>query len=511
MAGKSLPMNILKQLLLKLQQGQSKKQMARELGISRNTLKHYLALVEQSSESLAELVNKDEFELYDKLQPKVSADKDHRTELETLFPWMEQELSRVGVTRFLLWGEYRNRYPKGYSYSQFCWHFQQWRKTQQVSMIIPHEAGDKVYIDFAGKKLRYHDLKTEQDIEVEVFVSNLGYSQYSFACAVATQNSEDFLWACRQMLEYFAGSPRAIVCDNLKAGVTKASRYEPDVNRSFSDFCNHYQMAIIPTRVAKPKDKSLVEGLVQILYNRIYGPLRNHTFYSLEQINLAMKEQLLIHNRTPMAMKDQSRFDMYENEERKLLKPLPEKGFELKHYTTATVQKNSHIVLSQNKHYYSVPMRYIGKKVNVIYTASSVSVYYQQQLIAFHARSRLMHKYTTIADHLPSQHNYQLGLSPSFFINWAKSIDNNVARYIELLIESKSHPEQAYKSCQGIQSIARKLGNEKLKEAVSKGLELEVYNYMFIKNRMEKKDETPASPMPLLPLHDNIRGAQHYQ
>lgn len=511
MAGKSLPMNTLKQLLLKLQQGESKKQMARDLGISRNTLKNYLAVISQNSESIDQLIDKEDFELINALQPKAAVEKDHLSELEALFPWMEQELKQVGVTRHLLWEEYRSRYSKGYSYSQFCWHYQQWQKTQQVSMIMPHEPADKVFVDFAGKKLSYYSLETGQEIEVEVFASILGCSQYSFACAVETQNSEDFLWACRQMLEFFAGSPRAIVCDNLKTGVTKASRYEPDINRVFDDFSNHYQMAVIPTRVVRPKDKALVENLVRTLYTRVYAPLRNNTFHSLEQINLAIKEQLLTHNKAPMALKGQSRLDIYEKEEQSLLKALPKKGFELKYYKTATVQKNSHIVLSQDKHYYSVPMRYIGKKVDIVYTASSVAIYCDHQQFAFHTRNRLMHKYTTVPDHLPSQHSYHMGLSPDYFINWASQIDQAVARYIKLLIQQKNHPEQAYKSCQGIQSIARKLGNTKLIEAASKGLELEVYNYMFIKNHMEKKAETPVSPMPLLPLHENIRGPHNYQ
>jgi hypothetical protein len=269
-------------------------------------------------------------------------------------------------------------------------------------------------------------------------------------------------------------------------------------------------MAIVPTRVAKPKDKSLVEGLVSILYSRIYAPLRNQSFYSLEQINTAIKEQLLKHNQTPLTKSGNSRLEHYEKQEKTLLNPLPEKAFEIKYYKTATVQKNCHIILSQDKHYYSVPMRYIGKKVLVIYTSSSVHVYYEQQQIAYHARSRRMHQYTTVADHLPSQHQYLLGLSPEFFISWAKRIDADVARYIELLIQSKSHPEQSFKSCQGIQSLYRKLGAERLKLAVRKGLELEVYNYMFIKNIMERPPHPASPPMPVLPLHENIRGPEHY-
>ncbi|MBU1370439.1 MAG: IS21 family transposase [Bacteroidetes bacterium] len=510
MAGKTKPMNTIKQMLIKMQHDESIKQIARDLMLSRNTIKRYKSFIQSNAYTLEQLIAMDDIELERLLNGKASVNKDHLTDLQSMFPWMAQQLKLTGVNRYVLWGEYKERYPQGYSYSQFCWHYQQWDKAQQVSMVIPHSPADKVYIDFAGKKLKYHDLQTDKEVAVEFFVAILGYSQYSFACAVETQNSADFIFACKQMLEYFEGSPKAIVCDNLKSGVTKADRYEPDVNRSFSDFCNHYQMAIVPTRVAKPKDKSLVEGLVRILYSRIYAPLRNQSFYSLEQINTAIKEQLLKHNQTPLTKSGNSRLEHYEKQEKTLLNPLPEKAFEIKYYKTATVQKNCHIILSQDKHYYSVPMRYIGKKVLVIYTSSSVHVYYEQQQIAYHARSRRMHQYTTVADHLPSQHQYLLGLSPEYFINWAKRIDADVARYIELLIQSKSHPEQSFKSCQGIQSLYRKLGAERLKQAVRKGLELEVYNYMFIKNIMERPPHPASPPMPVLPLHENIRGPEHY-
>ena len=510
MAGKTKPMNTIKQMLIKLQHDESIKQIARDLTLSRNTIKRYKSFIQSNAYTLEQLNVMDDIALEGLLNGKASVSKDHLADLQSMFPWMEQQLRLTGVNRYVLWGEYKERYPQGYSYSQFCWHYQQWDKAQQASMVIPHSPADKVYIDFAGKKLKYHDLQTDKDVEVEFFVAILGYSQYSFACAVESQNSADFILACKQMLEYFKGSPKVIVCDNLKSGVTKADRYEPDINRSFSDFCNHYQMAIVPTRVAKPKDKSLVEGLVRILYSRVYAPLRNQSFYSLEQINTAIKEQLLKHNQTPLTKSGNSRLEHYEKQEKTLLNPLPEKAFEIKYYKTATVQKNCHIILSQDKHYYSVPMRYIGKKVSVIYTSSSVHVYYEQQQIAYHARSRRMHQYTTVADHLPSQHQYLLGLSPEFFINWAKRIDADVARYVELLIQSKSHPEQSFKSCQGIQSLYRKLGAERLKQAVRKGLELEVYNYMFIKNIMERPPQPVSPPMPVLPLHENIRGPEHY-
>ena len=275
MAGKTKPMSIVKQILLKIQQGHSKKGIVRDLGLSKNTLRRYIQLIQGSGYPPEQLIAMDDPKLEQILNQKTAVNRDHFNDIEELFPWIKEELRRTGVNRFVLWGEYRKRYPAGYSYSQFCWHFQQWLKAQSASMIMEHEPGDKIFIDFAGKRLKYHDRETDKDIEVEFFAGLLGHSQLSFACAVESQGSEDFLSACRHMLEYFGGSTRAIVSDNLKSGVIRANRYEPEITQSFSDFCNHYQMAVIPTRVAKPKDKPLVEGFIRILYSRIYAPLCN--------------------------------------------------------------------------------------------------------------------------------------------------------------------------------------------------------------------------------------------
>jgi transposase len=510
MAGKTKTMSVVKQILLQHYQGRSKKSIVRDLGVSKNTVRRYMQLAQGSGCSIEDLLKMDDKSLESILCREVIVERSHADSLYELFPWIREELRRTGVNRWVLWGEYRQRYPEGYSYSQFCWHYQQWLQQQNVSMIMPHEPGDKVYIDFAGKKLRYHDHETEQDVEVEFFAGILGYSQLSFACVVPSQNTEDFLHGCRKMLDYIGGCPKAIVPDNLKSGVTRASRYEPEVSQSFSDFCNHYGMAVLPTRVAKPKDKPLVEGLVRILYSRIYAPLRDRTFYSLNEINYAIAELLEVHNLMSFTNKTGSRRKLFDEQEKALLLPLPDNAFEVKHYRIVTVQKISHVCLSEDKHYYSVPMRYIGKKVNLIYSSADVSVFCDGQQIAFHKRNRKPHGYTTNPDHVPSQHQYMYGLKPEQFIDWGKSIHDDVAKYVTLLIKSKKHPEQAYKSCQGIQSLTRKESKEKLIAACQQGLELKVYNYMFIKRVMENNQNTKINYMPTLPFHENIRGPQAY-
>lgn len=511
MAGKTKPMSIVKQILLQLHQGQSRKSIVRDIGVSKNTVRRYLQLVQGCGHPIEELLKMDDPVLEDTLNRQVKVSRDHLDELEDIFPWMKAELKRTGVNRFVLWGEYRQRYPEGYSYSQFCFHYQQWLKTQNVSMVVPHEPGDKIYIDFAGKKLKYQDMLTGNDVEVEFFVGIMGYSQLAFAYTVESQRIEDFLLGCSRMLAYFGGSTKAIVCDNLKSGVTKADRYEPDIAQAFNDYCTHYNLAAVPTRPVKPKDKSLVESMVRILYSRIYAALRNRTFYSINEINTAIEELLEVHNNTPFSHRPGSRRQLFEEQEKHLLQPLPDSIFELKRYRKATVQSNSHILLGEDKHYYSAPMRYIGRQVSVIYTAHDVNIFLDGQRIAYHQRDRRAGKYSTLPDHVPSSHNYILGLNPEQFIKWGASICDEAREYVEKLIEAKPYPEQAYKSCQGLQSLARKLGKDRFVAACRLGLELKVYNYMFIKNVMLNKQNHDVPKIPTLPFHENIRGSEVYQ
>lgn len=511
MAGKTKIMSEVKQILRQHYQGRSKKSISRDIGVSKNTVRRYLDLAQGSGVSYEHLLSMNDQELELLLQRKIKVDRKHLLDLIEIFPVYQKELEKTGVTLYLLWGEYRQQYLDGYSYSQFCFHFQQWRQTQKTSMVIEHEPGDKVYVDFAGKTLRYYDAKLHEYIDTEFFVGILGCSQLSFAIAVRSQQSGDFIHACRKMLEYFGGSPRAIVTDNLKSSVTRANKYEPDISVSFNDFCNHYNMACIPTRSAKPKDKSLVENLVRILYSRVYARLRDKTFYSLTELNTAISECIDEHNSTFFSTRNYSRFDLFKIKEKCLLQQLPEQAFEQKYYSIATVQKNSHVLLGEDRNYYSVPMRYIGKKVNIIYTMNDVNIFFENQRIAYHKRTRVQSRYTTIADHLPSTHQYMMGLNAEFFIKWAKDVDPHVETYITKLIDLKKHPEQAFKSCQGIQALMRKLGKQKLVDACKTGIELKVFTYSFIKNAMQAQQQNLDKPDYRLPYHENIRGANAYK
>ena len=516
MAAKTLSMSIIKQIIRFKSQGESILKISRITGVSRNTVKKYLSLVEGGNFSFEEILkmsdNKAE-KLF--LEPKEkSCERYH--ELEKIFPYILKELKRTGVTRMFLWSEYRSHQPSGYSYSQFCEHFHNWQNINKAVMHFEHEPGDKMFIDFAGKKLYITDRETGKIISVEVYVTVLGYSQMTYVEAVSSQKKEDFISATQNALHFFGGVPKVLVPDNLKSAVTKANKYEADLNKSFADFANHYQVAVLPARSLKPRDKSLVEKHVSIVYNRIYAPLRNDVFFSLEDLNSAIFDLLEQHNNTNFQKEKISRKEKFEKSEKSHLQPLSTELFEIKYYKYATVMKNCHVQLVVDKHYYSVPYRYIGKKTQIIYTASSVSIFFKHERIAFHRRNLRNFSYSTIKEHLPTSHQFVSDWNPEKFISWAKGISPKVEEYIRKIISTKLYPEQAYRSCVGILSFARKVGNKRLIDAVQRADSFGVYNYKTIRNIIEGKLDTLQEPkeevlMGTLPSHENIRGSENYK
>ena len=344
------------------------KAIARNLGISKNTVKKYFRKLDQSSLSESQLLQLEDHELESSLNIKtrLPGEDQRYSVLEGLLPVYRKELKRKGVTRWVLWEEYRQRYPQGYSYGQFCYHIQQYLKQDEATMHFEHEEGDKLYMDYTGYKLSWVDRTTGEIIPVEVYVAVLAFSQFTYVEAVPSQKKEDYISATCNTLEYFEGVPRVFVTDNLKSGVTKACKYEATVNHDFLEMANHYGASVLATRSMKPRDKALVERYVSIVYSRIFAPLRDRIFYSLEELNEAIWELLEDHNGKLFQGKKVTRYDLYE-QEKEHLAPLPAERFEINNYRKVTVMKNCHIRLGDDKHYYSVPYRYIGKKVKVVF------------------------------------------------------------------------------------------------------------------------------------------------
>ncbi len=493
--------------------GKSRRSIAEELGISRNTVKKYLYKLQQTGMSLEELILLEDREI-NHLMEDPPKEIDKLKELKKLFPRIEKELRRVGVTRWLLWEEYKRDHPEGYSYTQFCYHYQQWCKSGEVTMHFEHKAGDKLFVDYAGKKLSIVDWATGEIKKVEVFIAVLGASQMTYVEATLSQKKEDFIGSLSRAFKYFGGVTSAIVPDNLKSAVTTPNKYEPEINETFADFGMHYNTHILATRSRRPRDKALVEKTVSIIYSRIYARLRDRTFYSLTELNEAIRELLEEHNRVNFKGRDYSRMEMFLSVEKEALKPLPTEPYEIKHYAFVKVQKHSHIHLSEDKHYYSVPYRYIGKKVKVVYTESKVDIYYKYERIAFHKRDRRESKYTTIKEHLPSTHQFVAEWNPGKFINWAESYGKEVREYIKAVLNNNQHVEQNYKSCIGILGLGKKYGSQRLSDACRRGSYYSNYSYRVIRNILEKGlDTLPPEPLKEtnIPEHNNIRGKDYYQ
>jgi transposase len=483
-------------------------------GISRNTLKTYIKLFEESGLSysqLDELTDKDLEQLF--IKPAEKPLNVNQTALFSIFPDYEKQLKRKGMTRKVLWEEYRKANPNGLGRSQFNYYFRLWKIQKNPVMHIEHKAGDKMYVDFTGDKLSYVDQQTGELIAVEVFIGILGASQLTYIEAVMSQQKEDFISACESALHYFGGVPAAVVPDNLKSAVTKSSKYEPIINETFEEFAEHYGFTILPARAYRPRDKSLVEGMVKITYNRIYTKLHGQIFYSLQELNEAIRKALEELNNTPMTGRDYSRRQQYEEVEREAMSALPGTKYEFKKIHYSTVAKNGHAYLSEDKHSYSVPYTFIGKKVKFLYTGQTVEIFYNYERIAIHNRSKSPHHYTTDNDHLASTHRFVAEWNPDRFRKWAQSIHQDVELFIHKILQTKKYPEQAYKSCLGVLSFAKKVGNDRLVKACQRALAYGIYNYGIIDQILKAgldKFNDPDTEQLQMPFHENIRGQEYY-
>lgn len=507
-------MDQLKQVLQLAQDGVSIKEIVRRTGISRNSVRKYLHKLR--SAAAKSLSNK---ELADTAYNNTLLE--HSTlrlqNATQFFKYAAAELSRTGVDRQLLWREYLEKHPDGYSYSQFCYHLQGYLKNTDLSMHMEYNPGDIIMVDFAGKKMQYVDDTTGECIAAEIFLATFPYSGLIFCYAVPSQQTEDLIRCFNAMLRFFGGSAATILCDNLKTAVSRASRYEP----VFTEMCNqlgeHYNTTFSATRPYSPRDKAMVEKAVNIAYTNIYAPLRNRTFTSLPSLNAAIEQQLQLLNDKPYKRTVYSRWYFYELQERSFLKPLPPEPFTLKKVVTLTVQRNYHVQLSETHHYYSVPYQYVGKKVKVLYNSQVVEVYYDYQRIALHHRKPHQKAYTTLSEHMPPNHQRMKeirGWSKEDLLEQAARIGESTKRAAALMLDNSIYVEQNYKACYGMLMLQKKYGSQRLEAACSRCLLGTRINYTMIRNVLERgldKVILMTEPRNYIPPHDNIRGKNHYQ
>ena len=512
MAAKSIEMEQIRTIIELHQKGQSIKSIARLTGVARNTVKQYVKRAEealyitelspkQSQENL--LFNTDET-FYK--GPRYKA-------LLTHFEQSSRDLHKKGVTRQLLWQEYMDKHADGYGYSQYCYYLQQFLKPKDVVMHLEYTAAEMIMIDFAGTKFPYADIHTGELLQCEVFVGTLPYSGLIFFYAVPTQRTADFADGINAMLRYFGGVTSTILCDNLKTAVKRSDRYEP----LFTDLCyqlsEHYGTTFSATRPYKPRDKALVEKAVNLLYKTAYAPVRNETFTSVKQINLHLHEQSDLLNAKPYKGSAYSRRDLFEQEEKLLLRPLPNEPFLLKKGVILTVQRNYHVQLSEDHLYYSVPYQYTGKKVQVWYNNITVEIYYEQQRIAIHQRTKK--GYNTIEAHMPPKHQQaqQLkGWTREQLLSTATRTGPSTHQAAEIILSGSVYMEQNYKACFGMLQLAKRYTPERLEAACKRALSGTRVSYTMISNILKNglDKQTATAIQQTLPLHDNIRGPEQY-
>jgi transposase len=513
MAAKPIAMEQLKQVIKLYREGQSIKGIVRLTGLSRNTVRSYLS---RASEDVCHTTQTDKALADIFYNQDVAAYKSDRyRQLLKHFEGVDRELSQPGVTRQLLWREYLEVHPDGYAYSQYCYHLQQFLRNKDVVMHLEYTPGEQIMVDFAGKKYHYTDEQTGERICCQVFVATLPYSGLIFCIAVPSQKIPDMLEATNQLLHYVGGVTQTILCDNLRTAVTRSDRYEP----VFTDLCyqlsEHYGTTFSATRPGKPRDKAMVEKAVNLVYKYVYAPLRHRTFTSLAEINHYFRIQNDLLNERKYKGSSFSRWDLFKQQEQRLLRELPAAPCLLKKCVILTVQRNYHIQLREDGLYYSVPWQHVGKKVKVWYDHKTLEVYLDHQRIALHIRIA-GRGYHTMGEHMPLNHQQAWqakGGTKEELVRKAARIGTHTASAAELILGNSIYMEQNYKACFGMLMLEKRYDAHRLEAACALALTGARISYTLIKNilaaGMDKQINIPIT-MPL-PVHNNIRGSQDYQ
>jgi len=486
--------------------------IARACNISSSTAHMYITKLKEIGISYNEILKLSDDELYSFFIPrKETAENSSRASID--FKYINDELKRKGVTRQLLYEEYININPDGYGRTQFYEQFRKWKKNLKPSMRQIHKYGDKMFIDFSGKKPHYIDPGTGEIIEPEFFAAVLGGTSYTFACAVKDQTIKSFITCNIKALEYFGGCPNTIVPDNLKAGVTRADYYDPDINKTFADMAEHYDVAVLPTRAAKPKDKAKVENAVLNTQRRIIAALRNQTFFSLEELNEAISIELEKFNNRPMQLTGKSRYELFCEHERKELKPLPETRFEIFQWKTEKVSLDHHIRVDFN--FYSVPYTLIGKKVDIRHNNRVLEVFHKGQRVAFHLKSTSENACITDKSHLCREHLYYLEWTPEKIKQQAQLIGTETSRFIQQIFDSQRSIDNAFRGALGIIRLSKKYSPERLETACKLAFSAGAYNYKNVKyiltNGMDKLDQKINENKNRPVDHSNLRGTNYYK
>ena len=513
MAGRRLSMRKIKEVLrLKFQYGRSNNQIAQSCKIARSSVREYLKRAEALGFKWPLDPALDDAALEQALfppQPVIPPS------LRVLPPmeYLHHELRRKVVTLQLLWHEYKQANPDGYQYSQFCKIYRQWEKKLDVTLRQEHRAGEKLFVDYAGQTVPIIHPATGELTEAQIFIAALGASSYTFAEASVSQDLPSWIGSHVHAFQFFGGVPEILIPDNLKSGVTKSCRYEPDINPTYLELAQHYGTTVIPARIGRARDKAKVESAVFVAERWILAALRNHDFFSIHELNQAISRSLENLNTRKFQKLDTTRKALFESLDKPALKPLPVQPYEYAEWKKARVSIDYHVEV--DRHYYSVPYQLVREQVDVRLTATTVEILFKNARVASHTRSYLKGHFTTLRNHMPKSHQRYLEWTPSRIIRWAEKTGPKTSQLVTHIMHNRPHPEQGFRSCLGIMRLANKYSPQRVENASARALAIKAFSYKSVESILKNN----LDHQPLLfdppdhhhsPPHSNIRGKHYY-
>lgn len=501
-------------LRLKHERNLSNRKIATSCKISKTTVANYLDRAKEAGISwpLPQDMTEDRLQvLLFPEEAKASSDQVPAPDWNVV----HQELQRKDVTLALLWDEYKQAHPNGYQYSWFCREYRTWRGKLDLVMRQTHRAGEKLFVDYAGQTVPVITPDTGEVHQAEIFVAVLGASNYTYAEATWSQGLWDWINSHVRALSYFQGVPLIVVPDNLKSGVNKAHIYEPDLNPTYQDMARHYNLAIIPARKRKAKDKAKAETGVQVVTRWILGRLRHQDFFSLYTLNQEIRRLLKALNQRPFRKLEGTRKSLYEKLDKPALQSLPARAYEYALWKKVRVNIDYHIEIE--RHYYSVPHQLVKKQLDARYTQNTVEIFHKNSRVASHKRSFRKGGHTTVKEHMPKAHREYAEWTPERLVRWAAKAGPNTAELVKAIMAKKIHPQQGFRPCLGVMRLGKHYGFNRLEKACQRALRLGASNYKSVESIL--KNNLDRQPLPgteqeedqHLPEHENLRGAPYFQ
>lgn len=495
--------------------GLAQHQIARSCSIVQSTVHKYLKLAEAAGLRWPLPEDLSDQKLDELLFGERTAPPSRRRHPPPDFAAIHQELQgHRDLTLELLWQEYQRDNPGGYGYSRFCDLYREWLRAQNCTLRQQHNPGEKLFVDYAGATIPMHNRETGEVHQAAIFVAAMGFSSYTFAEATWSQELPCWIGSHIRAFEYFGGLPMVVTPDNPKTAVSKACRYEPDLNPTYNDMAAHYGIAVLPARPRKPRDKAKAENAVQVVQRWIVAALRKRTFFSLPELNTAIAELLVGLNQKRFRKREGTRATLFAAFDQPALRPLPAERYEIGQWRKLKVELDYHVPC--DGHFYSVPYQLVGQQVDIRVTAATVEIFHEGLRVASHARNFVADQATTIAEHRPKAHQQYLQWTPSRLLGWAEAAGPHTAQLFRHILATKPHPEMGYRCCLGLVRLGGKHTTERLEAAAARALHFGASSFASVESILRhhlEKEPLPgvaAETQPSGVIHPNIRGAAYF-